>query len=445
MIYDRIRTRFSEAERLVAAGQLEKALSILVEIAPIHHCYAVPPVDPKSLAELARQCLSHNGVRSPERATHVADILLQTGYPEEASRYIEQALQDDPGFAPALFQQALILNGHQRSVDALKLMAKRRREFLYIPDYLLTMGYILEDMELHDEAWPYYRAALDLDEENWKARFALARLDSYRGDHREAVHSLQEMRQLVPADALERIDVGYFLADSLIEQRRYMEAEQILEETIALDPKRPEGHAHLAELHFLVSREEDALVHIQRAQTCAPEPEGYRVREARFLKFMHRHPEALSTLGQVLERRPNDLEALELKAELHLIRHEFEAAYRALEHLQQLEPDPINWFLQARCLFQLKRVDEALPVINTYLKHRHDDSAAYLLRAKLNVATHFDALAFSDLEKADELTFEGLMLDDEDQYYLEPLIRDPNYREWFLTRTATEPWDDLTA
>jgi len=303
----------------------------------------------------------------------------------------------------------------------------------------MTLGYILEDMELFPEARPYYQAAQDIRQDSWTALFALARLDVYQGDHRQAVQRLRQLRTLVPGDALERIDVGYFLADSLIELRHYMEAERVIDETVALDPNRPEGYAHRAELCFMVSREEDALEAIRKAQSLAPSPEGYRMREARFLKFLNRHPEALRLLKDMVEKDHDDDEAWELMSELHLIRHEFEPAYDALSELQRLDPDSFHWYLQARCLFHLKRTDEALERVNRYLQHVPDHGEAYVMRAKLNVATQFDHLAYQDLQRADALMEGGLVLDDEDQYHLEKLIRSEAYRAWFTHRLASDP------
>jgi tetratricopeptide (TPR) repeat protein len=95
----------------------------------------------------------------------------------EAERYLQTVIRENPNFAPAHYQLALVFNARRKLVDA-------KRHFLRaileddtaFPEANRYLGYIFREQRLDREAKRYFRRYLQLADENAAERPEIERL-----------------------------------------------------------------------------------------------------------------------------------------------------------------------------------------------------------------------------------------------------------------------------
>jgi tetratricopeptide (TPR) repeat protein len=100
-------------------------------------------------------------------------------------------------------------------------------------------------------------------------------------------------------------------AQSMLKAEQYHYVVELMRETVAWDP-HPDAYALLAEAQAKNPRwREAALENLQQAVRLAPEDTAYRVKLGRLLEDMERMSEAIEEYKAVVERVPNQPDALD--------------------------------------------------------------------------------------------------------------------------------------
>jgi tetratricopeptide (TPR) repeat protein/DNA-binding winged helix-turn-helix (wHTH) protein/TolB-like protein len=185
-----------------------------------------------------------------------------------------------------------------------------------------------------DQAEWNCRRALELDKRLASSQIMLARILNGRGRHAEAVHVLNGVLELEPANA-EAVgalagayeDMGRLpeaerawrraadlrpgdwsgysaLAGFYTEQRRFANAESLYRQVISLTPDNPQGYENLGGLYLLMGRYDEAVGPLERSLEIKPTPAGYtNLGTARY--YQGRYPEAVAAMERAVEQQPH--------------------------------------------------------------------------------------------------------------------------------------------
>lgn len=174
---------------------------------------------------------------------------------------------------------------------------------------------------------------------------------------------------------------------ALYEARRWADAARLLRQAVEADPQAVEAHRYLALCYYALGLNRQTTVHLLRVAELAPEdPRPYRLLASMYKDFqeyaaaVENYQEALRRAGQGLADRETML--LEL-AECQL---QLQKPQAAAETLAAVPPGPDRWALEAECLRQQGRLDEAERLADQALRQRPALLAALLLKGDLCLA-----------------------------------------------------------
>ncbi len=174
---------------------------------------------------------------------------------------------------------------------------------------------------------------------------------------------------------------------ALYEARRWADAARLLRQAVEADPQAVEAHRYLALSYYALGLNRQCTMHLLRVAELAPDdPRPHRLLASMHKDFqeyaaaVENYQEALRRTGQALPDRQAVL--LEL-AECQLQLQQPEAAAQTLAGVP---PGPDRWALEAECLRQQGRLDEAERRVDQALDQRPALLAALLLKGDLCLA-----------------------------------------------------------
>lgn len=149
---------------------------------------------------------------------------------------------------------------------------------------------------------------------------------------------------------------------------------ELLNKCIGQDPDNARAHALLSNCHGMtvldrwtediVSSKQLAAEHMRKAVEIAPDLNFVRVAYADFLSFQSRYEEAESQLQRVLERNPNNTEAITMRAVNLSNQGKSEAALEQAELVLKLDPyHPWVRWIKSESLFLCGRYEDCLDTI----------------------------------------------------------------------------------
>ncbi|MCL6565678.1 MAG: tetratricopeptide repeat protein [Acidobacteriia bacterium] len=319
------------------------------------------------------------GEREPARAAYERAVALKDDFAEAHLHLGLLLLDADPAAAvPHLARASALLT------DAAQ------------PRYL--WGLALERSGQMEPAVARYREAIRLDDKNFDAHFALARVLLRTNQPAAAEVAFRAALERKPDAAAARLG----LAESLITQGKLEAAVPELEAYLAAQPEDYDSRLQLAAVYLDLERWEAALAELDRVRAAGPstarlhrlraaaqiglrqhaeaaasleraaalEPDNARTyaQLGRVYLELRNFPAAERALRRALELDSQDTTALgDLAATLFLAGH-YEAALAALDQLgERRRLAPGTWFLRAVCYDKLGRKPEALRAYEEFL------------------------------------------------------------------------------
>ena len=200
------------------------------------------------MSEVRDPLKDDSAAAGPAGSLAEAQEQLEAGRPVEAARILESLVQREPGNAAA----------HQELATALVRLSR------------------------HGAAVQAARRALELDLSLARPHGVLAWVAMNRGRHQEAEAELRAQLQALPAGGLSRRAAAHNQLGLLyFRQRRYPDAEQALQQALALEPERSIPRWNLALLYLQTRRREEAQRELERLLTL-PEMSPEVAHTARF-------------------------------------------------------------------------------------------------------------------------------------------------------------------
>jgi tetratricopeptide (TPR) repeat protein len=285
----------------------------------------------------------------------------------------------------------------------------------------------LQKRKFH-EAIIEFRSAVDIDKSSARGHWGLARAYENLGQFTETLEELRKTVELSPenldaraklgnyylltqppmideaARTLEQIFArdakfieGHVLKASIFSAQGKTEAEviEILDQAIALDPKRSESYLSLARFFMSKDKIGQAEDSIKKAIEVNPNAALGYLEYGRFLEYDDRAGEAEAQYAKAIALEPGSIEALETQAEFYVGTKQYEKAERSFAELVKIQENSPESRLRLGDFYAIAgREDDALKVFHDiltdipgYVRARYRLSELYLERkenAKVN-------------------------------------------------------------
>jgi tetratricopeptide (TPR) repeat protein len=276
----------------------------------------------------------------PSRATalYEAGIAhLQAERYLDAQLHCQQALAADSDHADALHLMGL-LSLHVREFDLAAEWITRALRRDPKPQYLLTLGAVLQNQGRLDEALLVFDKALQLRPdaaELWKQRANIL-VDLNRPG--QALQGFQQALKLNPRDR----DAAYNCGSTLLEMERHEEALSYFDLCEQWQPDHWPTLQKRAVALFRLGRCEEALADISLAHVLDPTQPDICNNAAIFLQRLGRFDEAVSWFDRALERQPDYPAASTNKAAALTNLHRFTEACAIYDEIKSRYPDHLE-------------------------------------------------------------------------------------------------------
>ena len=364
-----------EANKAVLAGQLDKAIEILIRITQDN------PRDWNTINTIGDLYSKLNKLKDAnQQYAKVAEFHTKDGFYLKAIALWKKVLKNDPNDLPAQLslgdlyaKQGLAAEAKQtfngvideyvkrnrlkEAGDVLRRMAevdpsdmkvrirlaelyareghqdKAAAEYVAIADELVKKGHLAEALQLLEKG-------LRIGPRSPKLLSEIARIHLVQKDFAKALEHLQEARRGAPADR----DVALRLAEARLGARQPQEARAVLEELLARDPGDQDARLQLGRVFLAEGRYDEAFDQLLPAVDKLVERRQIDRAAALLQYIVQRNPSHIRSLGKLVElyrQSKNDqlvAQTYSLMAEAYLAESQFDQAASILDMLVQLEP-----------------------------------------------------------------------------------------------------------
>ena len=253
---------------------------------------------------------------------------------EEAERSYQRSLKSRPGWGEALNNLGIVYQKQERYDEA----EKSFRNVLAVShdnpraNNNLATNYALQGRTR--EAMQYYRQALESDPSYAKAAGNLGQLLDTQSDMEDAVEELQQLAELDTGN----LDLQLRLARSLVRSGRSQAAEKVLLRLLEQDSRHLEATRLLADAYFRSGKDERANECYARIAELNADYAEHILDRAVVYRLRQQTVQGLAEVEKYLERKPGDLDALLLKAQLQVDQGREADALQMLVELRNLYP-----------------------------------------------------------------------------------------------------------
>jgi len=200
----------------------------------------------------------------------LGEVQFEQGHMDQAMQTL-RAVPPGPQFAPAVIQQARILNERKQNQEATKLLQQAATDSPKDKTALQSAeSILLRQAGRNDEAYKVLQDILSREPDNQDILYDAAMLDEQAGRNDVMEQRLKHLIALKPDNAMALNALGYSFADRNI---RLDEAEQLLNKAHELEPEDPAILDSVGWLNFRQGNWNEALGFLQRAYSRFPDPE----------------------------------------------------------------------------------------------------------------------------------------------------------------------------
>lgn len=328
------KSSFKEAVRLLAAGNLDEALS------------------------LTNEGLKH-APHSVEGLNLRGTILNQQGKFDEAVAQFQQALKLAPDSADTLVNLAL----SYVNLNKAELSAQTLRKALRLQPGNRTANYNLGNLLLNQkkpkEALPYL---LRISNPDPATRLLLVRAYLEAGSSTAGLSAAQKLSRDFPKDTRVHYSLGVLLAP----HHQYRQAAVEFEIADALQPSNADILNDLGRAYFLSGQLPKAQETLNHALLLRPESADTLYWLAQTAAGMHKEIDALDLLVRARKLAPNNADILFAMAQLSMKQSFFEDAIEVLTQGLKIDPHRADFYAAlGESYFTIGKVDKALEEFTT--------------------------------------------------------------------------------
>jgi tetratricopeptide (TPR) repeat protein len=123
-------------------------------------------------------------------------VLAGTGQYDEATRYLESAVEADPTLVDAWYNLALVYHKRERPEQALTILRKLSDNYPSEKTFHYSLGATWRQMDKNKEALKEFKKALDIDPAYREAQYAIAKTYEDMGRWKQAMKAWQAYLEL---------------------------------------------------------------------------------------------------------------------------------------------------------------------------------------------------------------------------------------------------------
>jgi tetratricopeptide (TPR) repeat protein len=253
---------------------------------------------------------------------------------EDAVESLKEALELDPEYTAAYNLQGIAWSRLGNGKKALAAFRKGRSLEKENPVLHFNLGIALETWGQPEKAPPRYRAAFRL-HPGWLGAMNALGLNQFRQeDYAAANRTFSKVLKFDPANAEALNNKGVVLAD----QGRHKEAIKKYRAALEIDGKYVKAGLNLARALAETENFAAALEELERLADLAPADWEVRTRLAALYHKLERYDEAMDQARAILEKSPDNIQALRIEGAIQGIQGNDEEAKNIFEYITSINP-----------------------------------------------------------------------------------------------------------
>ncbi len=241
---------------------------------------------------------------------------FQLGYLEQAAAFFQQALQDDPSSAEAIYGLGSVYLNQNKNAAAREMFERGLRQSASYPDTLPdtwnNLGVISTRENNVAEAIHDFENALKINPNHVLSLDNLGnayRLQKRWADAREV---LERARSMAPNDSEANYSLGMVYAQTEDTTKAY----NYLQRALQVRPDYPEALNNLGVLYLVTQRPDEAVTTFQRCIRVAPTFDQAYLNLARVYVLKGEREHARDLLNQLLKEHPDQVQARRMLEQL---------------------------------------------------------------------------------------------------------------------------------
>ena len=287
--------------------------------------------------------LDENDSISTRARTRLAYLMERQGKLEQAESYLSAVLKEYPGNIDALTLRGKMFLDKEDAVNAisdLRTVLNANPENIAILKSL-AYAYILN--QDNDLAVQMLKAVVSLAPRDTQAHAQLAQLYSTAGKLEQASAQYEIAMQVSPDSEF----IKQKLASTYLAAGNSKQARALAEQLMQMQPENPIYPLYVGLSYQIDARHELAIGYFDQSLALLPEAIEPLSAKVRSLLALGELQQAISWLGEVVDKQPDNAPAMNFKGEVHLARKDYDAAATAFSAATNAQP---GWWLPYRNL-----------------------------------------------------------------------------------------------
>ncbi|XP_034942581.1 protein O-mannosyl-transferase TMTC4 [Chelonus insularis] len=197
---------------------------------------------------------------------NLGNLLKDQGKYKKAEKLLRQAVEIQQDFAAAWMNLGIVLSSlkqYEESEKCYKTSLSYRR---HCPDCYFNYGLLFMERQQYLEALKTWSKAIDQEQKHRRAWINSIRLLDDMGMSEKALKQGMKAKQLIPDDAMIRLNIANILGKS----ERYIEAENEFQTALMLDPYNPTIYTNLGVLYHRWHKLDKAKIMYNKALELDP-------------------------------------------------------------------------------------------------------------------------------------------------------------------------------
>lgn len=302
---------------------------------------------------------------------------------DDALKLFDQALGIDPNSARAAHGKALTLAQLGRQAEALKLLqSSSETNHSYHKNYSAIADILLKQNKVKD-AIEAMRRELAINPKQVQRQVQMATLLIKEGDALGAVEHFRVALQEDPKrlNALMGMGQAYAMSDNLDKALYYFKRVRRYHPGIT---KALDAAVRCA---LAANEPKKAELLLKDEKAAHPERNDTYVLLASLLLKQEREDEALQVCNDLIEREPENSQAMRMKAMIFLKKRDFTNALGTLQVCAKIGPSAEVFAVMGETLLELNKIPEALDALNKAVSMNNDNPHAFLMLAEAHRKT----------------------------------------------------------
>ncbi|CAD8080832.1 unnamed protein product [Paramecium primaurelia] len=298
---------------------------------------------------------------------------------EDAKKYFQISLEKQPNHALALNELASLMIKEKQYKEALEYLEKGFQVNPNIPDLNYGLGYVLARLKRKSEAIKYFDMAINQDPNQKHYYVSKATTLS---DLKQYDNALEAIQFALKIDS-QYLDGYQVLVYIYRQSKQYEKMEKACEQVLKLDSQNQYALNCQQEIPKKISQQQPQVSQVQISVED-------QLKEVRKLQVEQQYTQALSLLNLILEKDPNHLQALKLKAQIQIELKQQASCLVTLDQILTIQQNDLDTLKQKVTILEYLNKNEE--VLKCYELIIVQDTSFELLEKKASTLIKLDRI-----------------------------------------------------